>query len=95
VRGPEAHTLVDALNTGHRGMLATIHASSGYGAFRRLANLALRGSAHQDRTQIEREIHSGINQVVHLTRECGRRHVQGILECPSGELGVASMTHNS
>lgn len=82
VRGAEARTLVDALNTGHRGMLATIHASSGCGAFRRLANLALRGSAHQGETQIEREIHSGINQVVHLSREGGRRHVQEILECP-------------
>jgi len=95
VRGAEARTLVDALNTGHRGMLATIHASSGCGAFRRLANLALRGSAHQDQTQIEREIHSGINQVVHLSRECGRRHVQEILECPSEKSGVDSMPRNS
>jgi pilus assembly protein CpaF len=86
VRGAEARTLVDTLNTGHRGMLATIHASSGCGAFRRLANLALRGSAHQDEAQIEREIHSGINQVVHLSREGGRRHVQEILECPSGKI---------
>jgi len=28
VRGPEARTLLDAMNTGHRGTLATIHASS-------------------------------------------------------------------
>jgi pilus assembly protein CpaF len=95
VRGAEARTLVDALNTGHRGMLATIHASSGGGAFRRLANLALRGSAHQDETQIEREIHSGINQVVHLSREGGRRHVQEILECTAGETGLTSMIRNS
>jgi pilus assembly protein CpaF len=89
VRGAEARTLVDALNTGHSGMLATIHASSGERAFRRLANLALRGSAHQDGTQIEREIYSGINQVVHLSREGGRRHVQEIIECPCGKWGVA------
>jgi len=95
VRGAEARTLVDALNTGHRGMLATIHASSGFGAFRRLANLALRGSAHQDQTRIEREIHSGINHVVHLSRECGRRHVQEILECPSEKSGVDSRPRNS
>jgi len=88
VRGAEARTLVDALNTGHTGMLATIHANSACGAFRRLANLALRGSAHQDRSQIEKEIHSGINQVVHLSREGGRRHVQEILECTAGKSGV-------
>jgi pilus assembly protein CpaF len=95
VRGAEARTLVDALNTGHRGMLATIHASSGGGAFRRLVNLALRGSAHQDESQIEREIRSGINQVVHLSREGGRRHVQEIVECPPREIGVSSMPRNS
>ena len=92
VRGGEARTLVDALNTGHRGMLATIHASSGRGAFRRLANLALRGSAHQNETQIEREIHAGINQVVHLNREGGRRHVQEILECRSGKSDLSLHT---
>src|SRR6266851_3904925 len=90
VRGTEARTLLDALNTGHRGMLATIHANSATGAFRRLANLALRGSTHQDQTRIEREIHSGINQVVHLSRECRRRHVQEILECSSEKSGVDS-----
>jgi pilus assembly protein CpaF len=95
VRGGEARTLVDALNTGHRGMLATIHASSGGGAFRRLATLALRGSAYQDETQIEREIHSSMNQVVHLSREGGRRHVQEILECPSGKSGVTSVPSKS
>src|SRR5580704_5772970 len=89
VRGSAARTLVDALNTGHTGMLATIHASIRYGAFRRLANLALRGSANQDETQIEREIHSGINQVVHLSREGGHRHVQEVLEYPSAKWGVA------
>jgi pilus assembly protein CpaF len=88
VRGSEARTLVDALNTGHRGMLATIHASTGEGALRRLANLALRGSAHQNEIQIETEIHSGINQVVHLSREGGRRHVQEILDCLSRKSSV-------
>jgi pilus assembly protein CpaF len=87
VRGSEARTLVDALNTGHTGMLATIHASIRYGAFRRLANLALRGSAHQDERQLKKEIQSSINQVVHLSREGGRRHVQEILECPHGDIG--------
>ena len=35
VRGGEARTLLDALNTGHRGMLATIHANSANGALQR------------------------------------------------------------
>jgi pilus assembly protein CpaF len=38
VRGAEALTLLDAMNTGHRGTLATIHASSAEEAVRRLAD---------------------------------------------------------
>jgi len=84
VRGMEARTLVDALNTGHRGMLATIHANDGRGALRRVANLTLRASPHRGEAQVEREIRAGIHYVVHLGRECGRRHVQEILPCSTG-----------
>jgi len=81
VRGGEARTLLDALNTGHHGMLATIHANSANGALRRLANLTLRGSAHHQQGAVEAEIRAGIECVVHLARKCGRRYVQDILEC--------------
>jgi len=81
VRGPEARTLVDALNTGHRGMLATIHASSAQGALDRLAHLAMRGSIHQRQEEVEDELRAGIDCVVHLTRDGGRRYVQELLDC--------------
>ena len=45
IRGPEARVFLDALNTGHRGSLSTIHANSAGDALRRLAQLAMRGSA--------------------------------------------------
>jgi pilus assembly protein CpaF len=83
VRGQEARTLLDALNTGHRGMLATIHASSAAGALRRLTNLAMRGSAQQRQDEIETEIRAGIDCVVHLIRDGGRRYVHEILNCRS------------
>jgi len=86
VRGSEARTLVDALNTGHRGMLATIHANDSRGALRRLANLAHRGSANQEEVLIEKEVQAGIDHVVHLGRECGRRHVKEILDCRTTEV---------
>ncbi len=41
VRGGEALDLVQALNTGHRGCLATVHANSPLDALRRLETLAL------------------------------------------------------
>ena len=81
VRGTEARTLLDALNTGHRGMLTTIHANSANGALRRLTNLALRGLPNQQQPPVETEIRAGIDAVVHLGREQGRRYVSEILEC--------------
>lgn len=94
VRGQEARTLLDALNTGHRGMLATIHANSTAGALRRLVNLAMRGSAQQRQEEIETEMRAGIECVVHLTRDRGRRYVQEVLECPPEKSGVASTPRN-
>jgi pilus assembly protein CpaF len=81
VRGPEARTLVDALNTGHRGMLATIHANSATGALRRLSNLATRGSTHQQPTSVDTDIKSGIDWVIHLARVGRRRYIEEIIEC--------------
>ena len=44
IRCPDARVFLDALNTGHRGSLLTIHAKSATDALRRLAQLAMRGS---------------------------------------------------
>src|SRR5713101_6210472 len=75
VRGSEARTLVDALNTGHRGMLATIHASSAIRALHRLANLAIRGQPNQSQSTVETDIKACIELVVHLRWVNGRRYV--------------------
>jgi Flp pilus assembly CpaF family ATPase len=80
VRGGEARTLLDALNTGHRGMLATIHANSANGALQRLANLALRDLSNRTQSLVEAEVKDGIDFVVHLNREQSRRYVHEILE---------------
>lgn len=80
VRGPEARTLLDAMNTGHRGTLATIHANSAEAALRRLAMLAARGTGSYDRRDAESEVASAIDGVVHLSRIDDRHCVQEILE---------------
>jgi pilus assembly protein CpaF len=80
VRGSEARTLLDALNTGHRGMLATIHANDASGAVRRLAHLATREWTQQQTATVELDIRTGIDLVVHLAREGGRRYVQEMAE---------------
>jgi pilus assembly protein CpaF len=84
VRGSEARTLVDALNTGHRGMLATIHASSAVRALHRLANLSVRGQSNQSQSTVESDIKNCIDFVVHLRWENGRRYVHEVLVAARG-----------
>jgi pilus assembly protein CpaF len=83
VRGREARTLLDALNTGHRGMLATIHATTADGALQRLATLATREALHEQRSVVETEIRVGIHDVVHLVRDGYKRRVEKILSPPN------------
>ena len=80
VRGPEARTLLDAMNTGHRGTLATIHANSAIEALHRLATLALRGDTHADAHRITEEVERSLDMVVHIARMDGRRFVREIHE---------------
>jgi len=78
VRGKEARTLLDAMNTGHRGTLATIHANSAEEALRRLGTLALRGDASGAITSILDEVRRCLDLVVHIARVDGRRFVREI-----------------
>ena len=79
VRGIEARTLLDSLNTGHSGSLATIHANSATKALRRLANLVLRSHTQAAFSDIEAEIGESVDFVVHVDREPGRRVVREVL----------------
>ncbi|QHN02647.1 CpaF family protein [Granulicella sp. WH15] len=79
VRGAEALTLLDATNTGHRGTLATIHASSAEEAIRRLASLAIRSAANLQLNVAEEDVRRGIDLIVYISRHQGRRHVQQVL----------------
>ncbi len=79
VRGIEARTLLDSLNTGHTGSLATIHANSAAKALRRFANLVLRSHAQATFEDIEAEIGEAVDYVVHVEREPGRRIIREVL----------------
>jgi pilus assembly protein CpaF len=79
IRGPEARVFLDALNTGHRGSLTTVHANSAKDALRRLAQLAMRGTGggvplHDTEEECERTI----DVIVHVANEDGWRHVTEI-----------------
>jgi pilus assembly protein CpaF len=75
IRGPEARVFLDALNTGHRGSLSTIHANSAGDALRRLAQLAMRGSGGVPLQDIMDECRRSIDLVAHVTNDNGWRHV--------------------
>ncbi len=83
VRGPEARTLLDAMNTGHRGTLATIHASSTEEAIRRLATLAIRGSANLTLEMAEDDIRRSIHIVVFIRRSQEHRYIDSLLRIRS------------
>lgn len=82
VRGAEARTLLDAMNTGHRGTLATIHASSAEEAIHRLATLAMRASGGLDISAVEAEIERCLDLIVYISRRDGKRVIDSLLELP-------------
>jgi pilus assembly protein CpaF len=89
VRGAEARTLLDAMNTGHRGTLATIHSSSCAQAIVRLAALANRVPGSPGIEATEREVRRSLDTIVFISRDIsrdgGRRHVREILSLIESE----------
>lgn len=75
VRGPEALDLVLALNTGHRGSLATCHASDPTGALRRLESLALLGDADLPAAALREQISGAIDVIVQVDRIGASRRI--------------------
>jgi pilus assembly protein CpaF len=88
IRGTEARVFIDALNTGHRGSLTTIHANSTEDAVRRLAQLSMRGAGGgTSLREVEDECVRSIDVCVHVTNEDGRRHVAEIRGTRAGRTG--------
>ncbi len=85
IRGTEARVFLDALNTGHRGSLTTIHANGAHDALRRLSQLAMRSSGNIHLRDIEEECRRSIDIIVHIARVGGRRTIREIVT--TGEKG--------
>lgn len=83
IRGPEARVFLDALNTGHRGSLTTIHANSAEDALRRLAQLAIRGSGSVALRDVEDECRRSIDMVAHVASQDGWRYIREIMTVAS------------
>jgi pilus assembly protein CpaF len=79
VRGPEALDLLQALNTGHRGSMTTVHANSPLDALSRLETMALTAGVGLPSQAIREQIAQAVDILVHMEREKhGERRVTGI-----------------
>ena len=77
VRGAEIVDLLAALNTGHEGGCATVHANTAEDVPARLESLAL--AAGLDRAAVHAQIAAGVDVVIHLGRDRdGRRRWRSI-----------------
>ena len=68
VRGAEAADLLQALNTGHGGSLATVHANNATAALSRLATCAMQASDALPWTVVCRSVVDAVAAVIHQTR---------------------------
>jgi pilus assembly protein CpaF len=93
VRGPEALDLLTALNTGHEGALSTVHANSCEDALRRVETLALMAGVGLPHAAIREQLARGIDLVVHLERDDGRRLATAIaaVEPVTGGVGAREL----
>lgn len=92
VRGAEAFDMLQAMNTGLPGSMATVHANSPRDAISRLENLVLLAGVDLPLVSIRQQIASAIDVIVQLARlSDGSRRVTTITEVTGMEGDVVSM----
>ena len=81
VRGGEALELINAMNTGHKGCLGTVHANTPEDAIIRLEALAQGGDGKISEKALRSQVRSAIEMIVQVTRfSDGSRKVSHISE---------------
>jgi pilus assembly protein CpaF len=81
VRGAEAYSLLQAMNSGHKGSLSTLHSNSAAEALTRLTHLVLESGIKLPYESVQEAIGLAINLVVHLDLdlETGQRRVGQVM----------------
>ena len=82
LRGSEALTYLEAINTGHGGSVTTIHAETAELAIDRLAIMVLQAGTPLRFDEIQAHISKSIDVIVQLGRSEGRRGVSEVLVVP-------------
>ncbi|HEU4776374.1 MAG TPA: CpaF family protein [Telluria sp.] len=92
VRGAEALDMLQAMNTGHEGSMATIHANTPRDALTRLENMLSMGAAGLPTKAMRQQISSAVGVVVQVSRLTdGRRKVVSISEITGMEGEMITM----
>lgn len=92
VRTAEALDMLQAMNTGHYGSMATLHANSPRDAISRLETMVMMAGLELPVLAIRRQIASAINLIVHLHRLTdGSRRITFITEVCGMESDVVTM----
>jgi pilus assembly protein CpaF len=87
VRGAEAFDLLQALNTGHSGTLATIHANSAAQSLTRFASCVLQSDVQLPFQAIRSSIADSVNMLLQIERRDGRRVVSELVEVEGYDQG--------
>jgi pilus assembly protein CpaF len=80
VRGEEALILLDALATGHRGSMSSLHGATADQALRRLESLASRGAPQWSLACIRQLIKDALDGIVVIEKENGLRKISQAME---------------
>lgn len=92
VRSEEAFDMLQAMNTGHEGSMATIHANNPRDAITRLEQMVMMGGLKISEEAIRGQIASAINFIVQATRlSDGSRKVVSIAEITGMEGSVVQL----
>ncbi len=92
VRGSEALDMLQAMNTGHEGSLATIHANSPRDALSRLENMVGMANANLSARAVRQQIASAITVVIQIMRlSDGSRKLVSLQEVTGMEGEIISM----
>jgi pilus assembly protein CpaF len=92
VRGEEAFDMLQAMNTGHEGSMATIHANTARDALSRLESMVAMGNLNLPEKTVRQQIASAITIVVQISRMSdGSRKVMSISEITGMEENIISM----
>jgi pilus assembly protein CpaF len=92
VRGEEAFDMLQAMNTGHEGSMATVHANTPRDALTRLESMVAMCNLNLPEKTVRQQIASAISIVVQVSRMSdGSRKVTSISEITGMEESIISM----